>query len=203
MWPLGSYDRMVHEIKRRENRDIPVTFGILIADYRQQINREYILNYIEQFNYKSDKYINFYLPGYLEENFSDRNEEIIIGDKKYYFSASIYIEFLRKLEEDFDIEYPFTPILLLIEYNKGHFSMSKKVRIELDSESANIKKTGNLFGKIFSIAQKEVNLEEITNNLKKEEFKLGMLDSLVKAIDNGFISAVYDNSKNIRKYKII
>jgi hypothetical protein len=47
MWPLGSYDRMVHEIKRRENRDIPVTFGILIADYRQQINREYILNYIE------------------------------------------------------------------------------------------------------------------------------------------------------------
>jgi stress response protein YsnF len=81
--------------------------------------------------------------------------------------------------------------------------MSKKVRIELDSESANIKKTGNLFEKIFSIAQKEVNLQEITIKLKKEEFKSGILDSLVKAIDNGFISAVYDNSKNIRKYQII
>lgn len=35
MWPLGYYDRIVHDIEERENRDIPLTFGILIADYRQ------------------------------------------------------------------------------------------------------------------------------------------------------------------------
>lgn len=172
MWPLGSYDRMVHEIKRRENKDIPVTFGILIADYRQQINREYILNYIEQFNYKSDRYINFYLPGYLEQHLSDKNEKIIIDNKEYYFSVSIYNEFLRKLEQDFNIGYPYTPILLLIEYDKGHFNMSKKIRIELDNESTNIKKTGNLFEGIFSISQKEVSLKGIASNLKKRRIQV-------------------------------
>lgn len=47
MWPLGQYDRLVHEIKRREDNSIPVTFGLLIADYNQQTCREYILNYID------------------------------------------------------------------------------------------------------------------------------------------------------------
>lgn len=203
MWPLGCYDRMVHEIKRRENRDMPVTFGILIADYRQQINREYILNYIERFNYRSDQYINFYLPGYLEEHRSDRNKKISIGDKDYYFSARVYDEFLRKLEIDFNIEYPYTPILLLIEYNNGHFSMSNKIRIELDSESMNIKRTGDLFDKIFSIAQKEVNLKEITTDLRKEAFKSGLIDNIIKSLDNSLITAIYDQGKSIKKYKVI
>ncbi|MPQ30559.1 hypothetical protein E4V42_03795 [Clostridium estertheticum] len=203
MFPLGCYDRMVQEIKRREDKDIPVTFGILIADYRHQINREYILNYIERFNYRSDQYINFYLPGYLEGSRNCNNEKIIIDNKEYYFSANVYDEFLRKLEMDFYIDYPYIPVLLLLEYANGNFNMCNKIYIDLDSESLNIKKTGNMFDKIFSIAQKEVNLQEIKNDLMKEEFKSGLLDRIIKAIDNSFILEIYDIGKKMRKYKVI
>ena len=202
MYALGSYDRMVDEIKRRENRELPVTFGILIADYRQRDNKEYILNYIDVFDYKSNKYINFYLPGYLEENFDNRNEKINIRGREYYFNDEIYKEFLRKLDDDFNIDYPYTPVLLLIEYINGHFNMSKKIRIELDDSSTNIRKTGILFEKIFSIAQKNVSLHEIEKNLIIKDITSGMLDSFVDAVDIKLISLGYDSFKKITKYKI-
>lgn len=91
MWPLGEYERLVHEIKRRENSDISITFGLLIVDYRQQLNREYILNYINRFNYKSNKYINFYLPGYYEEEIYGSEQTIKINAKKYYFSDEMFV----------------------------------------------------------------------------------------------------------------
>lgn len=202
MWPLGTYDRMVHEIKHHENPDIPVTFGILIADCRQSLSKEYILNYINRFNYKSDKYINFYLPGYLEEKTDVSNKTITINGKKYYFNSDLYEEFLLKLEMDFHIDYPYNPVLLLLEYDKGHFSKSKKIYIELDGDSTNIKKTGELFENIFDIAQKYANLRDISGGLTEKTLKSDIVDRIVKGIDKKLISAIHSTGKDIVKYKI-
>lgn len=202
MWPLGSYERMVHEIKRRENPDIPITFGILIADYRQSLNQEYILNYINRFDYKSDRYINFYLPGYIDDDRYGSNQEICINDKKYYFNSNEYEKFLIYLENDFKIEYPYTPILLLVEYKNGHFSKSNIVRIELDSDPINIKRTGILFEKIFLCAQSHVNIDDIQKGLRKIAFKEGLLENIVQALDISWLTAIQSMSENVKSYKI-
>ncbi|GAB6990140.1 hypothetical protein JCM16418A_21900 [Paenibacillus pini] len=55
------------------------------------MNREYILNYINRFNYKSNKYINFYLPGYYEEEIYGSEQTIKINAKKYYFSDEMFV----------------------------------------------------------------------------------------------------------------
>ena len=202
MWPLGNYDRMVYEIKRRENPEIPVTFGVLIADYRQQLSREYIINYIQRFDYKSDKYINFYLPGYLEaENLYGAQEKIVLNDKEYYFTFDVYDEFLERLEVDFKIEYSYNPRLLLLEYHKGHFKDSEKISIELDNGKLNIKKTGELFERIFNIAKREVGLKDISRSLQKHEMKSGLLDSIITVLDNKFISLIHDKNENMKVYR--
>lgn len=202
MWPLGQYERLVHEVKRRENPNIPITFGLLIADYRQQKCREYILNYIERFNYRSGKYINFYLPGYLEENIGSSDQKISLQQKEFYFNVDIYLDFLSHLEVDFGISYPYTPVLILLEYNKGHFKKAQKIVIELDSDGTEIKQTGKLFEEIFSIAKKYVSVSDISKALIKNEIKIGLLNSIVNGIGNSFLTTVYIKNNEIKKYKL-
>ena len=63
----------------------------------------HILNYIERFHYKSGKYIDFYLPGYLEENSWGYQGKITIKGKEYFFNSQMYDEYLQKLENDFAV----------------------------------------------------------------------------------------------------
>ena len=202
MWPLGQYERMVHEIKRREDPYIPITFGLLIADYRQQKCREYILNYIERFDYKSDKYINFYLPGYLEESYGDKNKKIKIKEKYYYFDERLYFNFLNHLEADFEIDYPYNPILLLIEYDKGNFKNTRKIIIELDSNGSEIKQTGVLFEKIFSVSKHKVAIEDFSKDLIKNEIKANLFSRIIEGIDNSYLSVIYNENNAVKKYRI-
>lgn len=202
MWPLGDYNRLIVEIKRRENPDIPVTFGLLIADYDQRQCREYIINYIDRFNYKSDRYINFYLPGYLEEKFYDCNKTIVIGNKKYYFNRQVYLDFLMHLENDFAIKYPYNPVLMLLEYNNGSFSFSKRIIIKLDENGSQIKQTGELFEEIFNIAREKVDINDFSNKLQINKVKNNLFETIIKCIDNKFLTAIYDENKQIKEYRL-
>lgn len=202
MWPLGQYERLVHEIKRRENNDIPVTFGLLVADYHQQKCKEYILNYIERFDYKSDQYINFYLPGYLEEDLFNKNEKITIKQKDFYFNRDIYLNFLDKLEADFEIDYPYNPVLILMEYDRGNFNRTKRIIIELDSNGSDIQQVGEMFERIFKIAKEVVSIKDFSNSLMKDGLKEGLLDKIIEGIDISYITAIYKNTKEIIKYRI-
>lgn len=203
MWPLGDYNRLVYEIKRRENPNIPVAFGILIADYDQHECREYILNYIDTFNYKSDRYINFYLPGYLEEkSYHDNNKTIVINKKKYYFNRQVYLDFLKHLEKDFGIQYPYNPVLILLEYNNGNFISSKRIIIKLDDHGLQIKQTGELFEEIFKIAQENVDINDFSNMLQINKLKNNLFETIIKCIDNKYITAIYDINKQIKEYRL-
>lgn len=202
MWALGSYERLVYEIKRRENPDLPVTFGLLIADFDQQKCKEYILNYIDVFNYKSGEYINFYLPGYMEEGMYESKKKITIKGKDYYFKREIFLEFLMKLEQDFDIDFPYNPVLILLEYDRGHFKMSKRIVIELDANGAQIERTGDFFEQIFSIARRVVSLEDVSEALVAKQLKGGLLDTIFAMVDNSYLSAIYNKHGECKKYKL-
>jgi len=131
MWPLGTYDRFLRKIKGQEFSQEKVNyFGVLFCDVRQTNAREYVLNYLDVFNKRSGKYIDFYIPGYIpaEEYYGSRNHNAIyIGKQKYIFDQSQYIEFCDRFEHDFGVGFPFSATLVLLEYNTGHFSKARKI----------------------------------------------------------------------------
>lgn len=160
------------------------------------------MNYFDRFNYKSGRYINFYLPGYLEENFYHSNNKIIIKDKKYYFNREIYLEFLDKLEKDFSIDFPYNPVLILFEYDQGHFSKTKRVVIELDANGSDIKKVEEIFEKIFELAKTNVSIRDFSKALQKSSLREGMLDKIIEGIDNSILTVVHNQTKNLGKYSL-
>lgn len=82
MFPTGSFGRMENELCWREKNkgtDIPITVGILIADVRRQLEREYIFNYINRLNLETGNLIDFYIPGYIKVSNQDDYDNM-----KYY-----------------------------------------------------------------------------------------------------------------------
>ena len=189
MLPIFQYEDFVRKVKRKQKEKGVIVFGILICDYRQQSCREYILNYLNRFHKLAGKNMDFYLPGYVEEyqSYSDENT-IKIANKKYYFVPEIYEEFLDNLSDDFDIPFPYNPKLILMEYDGGHFKKSKKVIIELDSSEKKKKKVGELFEKIFVIAQNKVGLKKMMGELGKNRIRDNFGDMLIELIDNKYLT---------------
>ena len=113
MFPTGSFGRMENELYWREKNkgtDIPITVGILIADVRRQLEREYIFNYINRLNLETGNLIDFYIPGYIKVSNQDDydnmkyylnncTERFKLGKNFYYFSYELFYEFLDKLGE--------------------------------------------------------------------------------------------------------
>jgi len=189
-------------IERYKDIDIPVTFGILIADYDQQPAREYIINYLDVFDNKSSKYIDFFIPGYTEQNY--RNDMRPIHFKrKFYFSRSIFLEFIEQLEKHFEINCSYNPMLILMELHNNDIINTKKVIIDLDSDTHNVKRTGQLFENIFKIAKKNVDLKSFSHGLAATYVKGEFLDAFLRVLDNRFITEIATQHKNVKQYKIV
>ena len=174
------------------------TVGILVADYEQQIAREYILNYVNLFNRESDKYIDFYLPGYVQ-TFEDDNA-FAIGDSKYKFDRELFDLVISDLKELCGIKYGFCPLLILQEFENGGMT-DKRIVIELNTEKA-----GLLFEEIFSLAHREVSIEAFSEELKKAQLKRLfpqiIKESIKKLTGNTFIKIIVDNTDGLTRYSI-
>lgn len=157
MWPLGTYDRFLRKIKGKEFSQEKVNyFGVLFCDVRQSNSREYILNYLDIFHKRSGTFIDFYIPGYIpaEEYYGSKSRNIIhLGKQKCVFDQSQYIEFCERFEHDFNVAFPFSATLVLLEYTSGHFSNARKIVFELEYSESGIKSAGNLFLNIFNCAE--------------------------------------------------
>jgi hypothetical protein len=205
MFATGDYERFYYDvIERYADIDIPITFGVLIVDYEQSAAREYIVNYLDIFNKSSGKYIDFFIPGYVPYNAGDwrkipfKNKE---GDD-YYFKRDAFHQFITEFENRFNIEYPFNPMLVLVELTGRDFANSKRIVIELDSESRDVKKTGLLFNEIFKIAKKHTSIDDFEVGLAKTYLKGEWLDTFVRAIDNSIVTEVFTHRKNAKSFRI-
>nr|WP_302305450.1 hypothetical protein [Ruthenibacterium lactatiformans] len=211
MWPLGTYDRFLRKIKGQEFSQEKVNyFGVLFCDVRQTNAREYVLNYLDVFNKRSGKYIDFYIPGYIpaEEYYGSRNHNAIyIGKQKYIFDQSQYIEFCDRFEHDFGVGFPFSATLVLLEYNTGHFSKARKIVFELEYSESGIKSAGNLFLNIFNCAETGrigSSLDTLSACLSVED-KRKLIWATAQCILNLFgvdVEPVLDQYQNIRKYRV-
>jgi len=206
----------------------PVTMGILIADYRQSEAREYILNYLDRFDEKSGKYIDFYLPGYYMyareskdewkkrshqnvciSRHCSKNEPVYITrlEERFYFDDYLFEDFLREFEKRTGINYIYSPMLVLVEVNKsvgyGDIEFQDKMVIDLDDGTPRgIKRSGVLFENIFQIAKREVNLERFGGEIRMHYLKGNAVKTIVDVLEGNLIETIVDNIGEVRKYRI-
>ena len=208
MFPTGDYDRLYYDVLQQYNDiDIPITFGVLIADYDQRLASEYIINYLDFFDMSSGKYIDFFIPGYIPyERYGDDNcIPIHFCNKRgeqYYFNREVFHRFITEFGNKFGIKYPYNPILVLVELTKGNFANSRKIIIDLDSNERDIKRTGVLFDKIFSIAKQYTAINDFEYGLARTHIKGDWLDAVVRALDNSIITELRNQQQNVWSFRV-
>ena len=70
MNPVRTFDQITQEILNKNDFET-ITVGILIADGNQASARDYIINYMDMFDRKSGKFMDFFVPGYCEDIFDN------------------------------------------------------------------------------------------------------------------------------------
>lgn len=207
--------------------NLSITMGILIADYRQAEAREYILNYLNRFDEKSGKYIDFYLPGYylFENELNDskkkmehhnicvskhRSSDIPVFVKRtgenYYFDDYLFEDFLREVEVKMGVAYTYNPMLLLVEVNKANarsqLQFQRKLVIELDNDQRGIKRAGCLFDYIFAIAKREVNLDRFGKEINQRYIKNGVTKKIAQLLDGNLFVVIEETSDQMIRCRI-
>jgi hypothetical protein len=61
MWPIETYERFLRKIKGQENYGEKVNYFVMFGNPKLKN----ILNYIDVFNNRLGKFIDFYIPGYI------------------------------------------------------------------------------------------------------------------------------------------
>lgn len=212
MFAFGCFDKfMLQNLPyiEKESYEIPITIGILICDLRQQFCKENILNYLNHFNRFSDKYINFYIPGYCSR---DEMESLRVGGydkfyadyynlrgKEYYFSEKYFDEFIYQLREKYNIVYAGEPELILVEVVNGQVNWSKKIRFQLLSlqKKGKIDTVYKFFDMIFELAKKYVALEDFSRAGRRDKLKDSFFHVVQKSIPE-YITILNENDKIYR-----
>lgn len=202
MFPTGDFDRLKYEVMQWYNDDAPITFGILIADYEQTLAREYIINYMNVFDKKSNNYIDFFIPGYLTYG----NGIITLMKNKngesYCFDRTTFETFVEQFEKYFGFTYEFSPVLVLVELKNKNFIDSQKIIIDLDCDESDIKRAGVMFLDIFDIAKRYVRIEDFSRELTATYIKGSYADTIVNAIGNNILTEINEQRKNVRRFRV-
>lgn len=225
---ITTFEDLSEKVLIKYDADVSVTMGILVADYRQTDTREYILNYLNQFDEKSGKFIDFYLPGYYmfscestdewekrsHKNISvcqhcSCNRPVYISrlDENYYFDSYLFDDFLREFEKKTGISYTYNPMLILVEMNKsknyGMIEFQKKMIIELDSGGyEGVRRSGILFDRIFEIAKHEVGLDRFQKELRMYYLKGNAVNKIARVLEGEFILPLVETTEEILRYRI-
>lgn len=225
---VTTFESLTKKVLERYDKDIPITMGILVADYRQSDAREYILNYLNRFDEKSGKYIDFYLPGYYMYSKESKNEwkkrshqNICISrhcsskepiyisrlNENYYFDGYLFENFLRDFETKVGISYTYSPMLILVEINKRnrceHLEFLDKMVINLDDGTPRgVRRSGILFEEIFNIAKREERLDRFGKEIRKNYLRGNAVKNLANLLDGNIIESLADTVEGIRQYRI-
>jgi len=128
--------------------------------------------------------------------------DVKIRETNYVFNAEVYLDFLSHFCYDFEIDYPYNPVLILLEYDRGHFKKSRKIVIELDENGAEIERTGRLIETIVDIARKHVELEEFSSGLQQSVVRGSLFERIIEGVDNAIISSITKGITDTQKYRI-
>lgn len=229
MNPVGTFDEICKAVLQKYEDDRVVTIGILVADWQQDEAKQYILDYMDRFDIKSGKYIDFYIPGYYEKS-NEFNGEIskkyhpnsyvkwdsIPNDAAfflrrkatpYYFDKFLFDDFIEEMEVRMGIRYTYNPLLLLVEVDRekgrGQIEFQDKLVIELDKDNnRGLRRAGELFDEIFEIAKKEVNLDRFGSGVKMYYIKGKAVQNIIGALKGKWVEAVTDVASDVMRFRI-
>lgn len=214
--PVGSYNEIIYKILERYEYGEVVTVGILVADWEQDEARQYIINYMDCFDKKAGKYIDFFIPGYYEKedevifrgDYVRANDEVRQGrqdeqaaftlhrlHKTYYFSRTLYQDFLIEMEYRMKIQLTYNPMLILVEVNqskcRGVVDFQRKLVIELDEDSnRGLRRSGQLFDAIFDFAKEKTGLGAFQNNIRCYYMRGKVVPAIIKFLEGNYIESV-------------
>ena len=229
MNPVGTFDEICKAVLKKYGKDEVVTIGILVADWQQDEAKQYIVDYMDRFDRKSGKYIDFYIPGYYERD-SDLNGDISKKyhpiscvqknwfqndfafylrrkETPYYFDKFLFDDFIEEMEERMGVRYTYNPLLLLVEVNgnkgRGQIEFQNKLVIELDEDSnRGLRRTGELFDEIFEIAKKEVNLGRFSSEVRMYFIKGKAVQNIIGALKGEWLEAITDVTSDVMRFRI-
>lgn len=229
MNPVGTFDEICKKVLQKYEDDEVVTIGILIADWQQDEAKQYIIDYMDRFDRKSGKYIDFYIPGYYERS-NELNVEI---NKKYhpnsyvkwdnipddaafflrresipyYFDKFLFDDFIEEMEVRMGIRYTYNPLLLLVEADRrkerGQIEFQDKLVIELDEDTnRGLRHAGELFDRIFEIAKKEVNLDRLSSGVRMYYIKGKTVQKIIGALNGEWVESIADVASDVMRFRI-
>lgn len=229
MNPVGTFDEICKKVLQKYKDDEVVTIGILIADWQQDEAKQYIIDYMERFDRKSGKYIDFYIPGYYERS-NELNGEI---NKKYhpnsyvkwdnipddaafflrresipyYFDKFLFDDFIEEMEVRMGVRYTYNPLLLLVEVDRrkerGQIEFQDKLVVELDEDTnRGLRRAGELFDRIFEIAKKEVNLDRFGSGVRMYYIKGKAVQNIIGALNGEWVESIADVASDVMRFKI-
>jgi len=225
--PVTGIDAISKRILENYDYNECITFGILIADYQQSEAKQYIINYLDMFDEKSGKYIDFFVPGYyvkskdiiidyekryhpnmeIRWDMESETPAFVKNNIRYYFSESIFKDFLFDLEHRMGIKYTYNPMLILVEVKKGYcrgqIEFQDRMIIELDdTTSGGVKRSGELFNAIFEFAKREVGLDKYGKLLRMYYIKGNVVNRIASALSGNWVESVTSTVEDTVRYRI-
>ncbi|MBR1702708.1 MAG: hypothetical protein IJ716_12205 [Lachnospiraceae bacterium] len=228
MEPVSDFDEISKEILKNYRDGEVITIGILLADGQQDEAKQYIINYMDRFDRKSGKYIDFYIPGYYELNtenvqihrkyhpnsYFKRDEVkkelafyIRRNQTAYYFDKFLFDDFIEEMNSRMGIEYTYNPMLILVEVNmnknRGNIEFQDKMVIELDEDSnRGLRRSGQLFDEIFSIAKQQVKLDRFEKDVRMYYIKGKAVENFIRILSGSWLEAVTDIVSDVHRFRI-
>lgn len=229
MNPVSTFDEICHGVLQKYGDNEVVTVGILVADWQQDEAKQYILDYMDRFDKKSGKYIDFYIPGYYEKTNTFNGEinkkyhpisfvkwESIPAsaafylrreNTPYYFDKFLFDDFIDEMEVRMGVNYTYNPLLILVEVDKrngrGLIEFQNKLVIELDEDTnRGLRRAGELFDKIFEIAKKQVNLDRFGSEVRMYYIKGKAVQNIINVLNGEWVEAVTDAANDAKRFRI-
>lgn len=221
MIPTGDFTRFKNDILSRYE-DEEVTFGILIADPRQNETREYIYNYLSVFHEESEKLFDFFIPGYEQaiyrgkpyklDMYHETTSSVSINDHTFrmmsnnigfQFDRCLFDDFCSKLKEYFGIQYTFNPMLILMSMKPGYIHTAEYIVIELDdNEWHSVRRSGVFFVDLFKSLRTDTSLVHIQNYMTSTYAKGNLIDAIINSLDINWLIEVKKYGNEKKRYRI-
>lgn len=193
---VESIRRMEIELAHRQRGDggnIPITVGILIADYRRQFCKENIINHLERIDRQSGPLIDFYIPGYIRpiSETENQNDQFEFQQQKYCFHKHAFDRFIHELERR-GINVTGRTQLLLVPYENHRLRFREALAFDLEKEEASgkIESTKLFFDFIIEISKETTDFEEFRKRIQYGRARTVFLDFLKEKLPDTLWSLI-------------
>ena len=171
MIPAATYNDVYKKLSEYEEESKAI--GFLIAKPQVQGTQESIIQEFNYYNYRSGKYIDFFLPGYSMYGHNNSGDEILIGhinNAEIYYSDQMFCNFIEEIEYQSKWEYSGETELLIVNSIKQKLDYSNCLLIHFEKaiKVQAIPSIRNFMEKIIRLSKKETDTQEFQqNNISK------------------------------------